>query len=150
VCRNWACSTPSNVWERIKRAYSSAMRSLVKCQPLAVEKKNSKNDTHKVPQRAECRDSRFLAALHDLRITSVVRGDENDCGGYVLATSMAYVKVYDKTFGPPVVIRLFQDLHRIWPATPELRIPQQETLGSHVAVDKAADCWTERLFLIRA
>lgn len=59
-------------------------------------------------------------------------------------------KVYDKTFGSPVIIRLFQDLHRIWPAAPELRIPQQETLRSNVAVDKAADCWSERLLLIRA
>jgi hypothetical protein len=56
-------------------------------------------------------------------------------------------KVYDKTFGSPVVIRLFQDLHRIWPAAPELRIPQQETLRSNVAVDKAADCWAKCLLL---
>jgi len=59
-------------------------------------------------------------------------------------------KVYGKTFSSPIVIRLFQDLHRIWPAAPELRIPQQETLRSNVAVDKPADCWSERLLLIRA
>jgi hypothetical protein len=59
-------------------------------------------------------------------------------------------KVYDKTFGSPVVIRLFQDFHRVWPAAPELRIPQQEALRSNVTVDEAADCWAERLFLIRA
>ena len=68
----------------------------------------------------------------------------------MLATSMAYVKSTTKTFSSPVVIRLFQDLHRIWPATPELRIPQQETLRSNMAVDEAADSWAERLFLIRA
>ena len=37
-----------------------------------------KEDTHKVPQCAKRRNTRFLATLHNLRIAIVVRRDEND------------------------------------------------------------------------
>ncbi len=48
------------------------------------------------------------------------------------------------------MVRLFQDLHRIWTSTPELAVPQQETLWAYVTVDETADRWAKCLFLIRA
>jgi len=54
------------------------------------------------------------------------------------------------TFGIPDMVRLFQDLHRIWTSTPELAVPQQETLWAYVTVDETADRWAKCLFLIRA
>jgi hypothetical protein len=43
------------------------------------QRETSKCDTHEIPQGAECGNTRLLAALHDLRITVVVRGDEDNC-----------------------------------------------------------------------
>jgi hypothetical protein len=54
-----------------------------------TQQESSKCDTHEVPQRAERGNTRLLAALHDLRITVVVRGDEDNCQGHVSAASMA-------------------------------------------------------------
>ena len=43
------------------------------------------------------------------------------------------------TFGTPGMVRLFQNLHRIWPPTPKLAVPQKVTLWGYVIVDEAAD-----------
>ena len=54
------------------------------------QRENSKCDTHEIPQGAECGNTRLLAALHNLRITVVVRGDEDNCQGHVSAASTAH------------------------------------------------------------
>ena len=54
------------------------------------------------------------------------------------------------TFGTPGMVCLLHNLHQIWPPTPELAIPQEETLWAYVLVDETGDRWTKRLLLIRA
>ena len=46
--------------------------------------------THEVPQRAERGNTHLLAALHDLQITIVVRGDEDNCQGHMSAASTTH------------------------------------------------------------
>ena len=57
------------------------------------QRASRKCDTHEVPQRAKRGNTRLFTALHDLRITVVVRGDEDDCGGDDASViSMAHTK----------------------------------------------------------
>ena len=46
-----------------------------------------------------------------------------------------YHAVIRQTFSSPRVVCLFHQLHGVWPATPFLRVPQQEALRPDVAVD---------------
>lgn len=66
------------------------MFTFVKMSSVSFEQpgKVGKCDTHEVPQCAECRNARLFAALHDFRITGVVRCDENNYGGFVSDTIM--------------------------------------------------------------
>jgi hypothetical protein len=54
------------------------------------------------------------------------------------------------TFSAPGMVCLLHNLHQIWPPTPELAVPQQETLWANVLMDETGDRWAEGLLLIRA
>ena len=56
--------------------------------------------THEVPQRAERGNTHLLAALHDLRITVVVRVDEDNCQGQVSAASTTHIRVTQHNLQP--------------------------------------------------
>jgi len=76
-------------------------------------------------------NSSFLAALHYLRITNIVGGDEDD-------------------FRVPGFVDLLEDLHGIRATTPHLTVPQEITLWTKVPVNQTANCRAKRLFLVRA
>lgn len=94
-----ACSTRHvDVWEKERSCAFSTTKKRDGCVIIVITELTVKNcsaqalgadgdmtetkkkeATHKVPQCAERRNTGFLATLHNLRVATVVRRDENDC-----------------------------------------------------------------------
>ena len=88
--------------------------------------------------------------MHNLEVADVVRCDEDNCGARGSVVSVRAEVMVTPTFSAERIVCFLQDLHGVWAATPDLRVPQQETLGLNVTVDQATDGRTEGLLLVRA
>jgi hypothetical protein len=88
-------------------------------------KRDARQMTHK------CGNSCFLASFHNLRVTLIVGGDEDD-------------------LCIPRFVRLPDELHHIWTTTTQLRVPQAEAFRADVVVDESRDSRAKRSLLVRS
>jgi hypothetical protein len=88
-------------------------------------KRDSRQMTHK------SRNACLLASFHDLRVTLIVGGDEDN-------------------LCVPRLVRLPDELHHVWTTTTQLRVPQTEAFRADVVVDESRDGRTKRSLLVRS
>jgi len=96
-CREYD-PTPQPLCEQQVCRRSQGPRLLPDIPSIPLDIMNSTRYSSKVPERSEGRDSSFLASLHNLGVSYVIRSDEDH-------------------FGIPGVVYFLQNFHRIWPTT---------------------------------
>jgi len=107
-----------------------------------------KKHTHKVPQSPKYWNVCLLAALHDLRVSGVVGGNEDD---WMFGWSECEhpMDEWIITFRIPVCVSLLYNLHGVWAPASRFTIPEKQSLGTNILVDQITDCGSERLLLLR-
>lgn len=137
-----------NIWPKTA-PLETYRRNHYECVNIVTNAIRMTDRTYEIPKSTKGRNPERLATVLDLEVSNVVGRDEHNwCQRQSMLGCGKKVDGCVYTFGLPVVVSLFQNLHRIWTAAALLTVPQEETLWTDVTMDETTDSRAERLFLV--